>query len=131
MFVVTLLSLTLAGCALDMTRDPGADPEITCGDRNVTVFQTRGSLSVYPEYIDVCRGQSITISAIPRVDGADVRTAPAERGNPEGDGWLGREGRADGSVLIEIPGDAPLGVYKYSITVDGVGTLDPRARVVR
>jgi hypothetical protein len=34
-------------------------------------------------------------------------------------------------ATLSVPTDAALGVYKYAITVDGVGTLDPRARVVR
>jgi len=124
------LSLATVGCAPTMTRTAEVDPELTCGDRTVTVFQTTGFLAVYPEYIDVCTGESITINAVPKVAAGDLRTAPDE-GNPGRDDWLRSEGKSEGSVVINVPEDAALGVYKYSITVDGVGTLDPHARVVR
>ena len=119
----------LAGCASTMNPSVSDDPEMTCGDRTVTVYQATGFLAVYPEYIDVCRGQSITVRTVPGLATGNVRTAPGEK-NPDDDSWLRNEGR-DGTVIMVVPGNAGLGVYKYSITVDGVGTLDPRARVVR
>ncbi|MEX2126384.1 MAG: hypothetical protein WD795_20995 [Woeseia sp.] len=130
MSIATLLSLALTGCAPAMTRDGGADPETTCGDRAVTVYQSTGFLAVYPEYIDVCAGYRVTITAVPRVADGNVRTQP-EEGNPGMDGWLGVEGRPGGAVVIGVPADATAGVYKYGIIVDGVGMLDPRIRVVR
>ena len=117
-----------AGCATT-TPSAGDDPEMSCRDRTVTVYQSTGFLAVYPEYIDVCRGQSITVRTLPRLDTGGVRTAPDDK-NPGDDSWLRIEGR-EGTVVMKVPENAALGVYKYSITVDGVGMLDPRARVVR
>ena len=125
--VTSLLSLGFAGCATT-TKDTGVDPELTCGDRTVTVFQSIGFLAVYPEYIDVCAGQSININAVPR--GRGLRTSPAE-GNPGMDGWLSAGAEGGGSVVITVPGDATPGVYKYAIAVNEVGMLDPRLRVIR
>jgi hypothetical protein len=130
-YVPIVLFTSLAGCAATAP-DAGADPELTCGGRTVTVYQARGFLAVYPEYIDVCRGQTITIRAVPRVVGGSIRTAPdgSRRKNPDEDSWLRSEGNA-AQATMSVPADAGLGVYEYAITVDGVGTLDPRARVVR
>lgn len=123
----------LAACAqAPMTPAGGdTDPEFACRDRTVTVFQSTGFLAVYPEYIDVCSGYDILVKPVPPVRTGNVRTAPGGRGEP---GWLGGvpgdKAGAGGAVIRVPPGTSP-GVYKYSITVDGVGTLDPRARVVR
>ena len=124
--ITSLLSLGFAGCATP--KDPGVDPELTCGSRAVTVFQSIGFLAVYPEYIDVCAGQSITIDAVPR--GRSLRTLPAE-GNPGLDGWLSGGAEGGRSVVLTVPEDATAGVYKYGIAVGDVGMLDPRIRVIR
>lgn len=126
---ITCLSLGLMGCATGSTRTPEVDPELVCADRTVTVFQSTGFLAVYPEYIHVCAGRSITVKAVPRAPGT-VRTIP-ERGNPAADDWLSAEGEKGGTAVIRIPESATEGVYKYNITVEGVGTLDPRVSVVR
>lgn len=125
--VTSVLSLGFAGCATT-TKDTGVDPELTCGDRTVTVFQSTGFLAVYPEYIDVCAGQNVEINAVPR--GRSLTTSPAED-NPGMDGWLSAGAEGGGSVVITVPRDATAGVYKYGITVNGVGMLDPRLRVIR
>jgi hypothetical protein len=129
LYMPTVLFVLLAGCASTMSGEADVDPELTCGDRTVTVYQARGFLAVYPEYIDVCSGETITIRAVPHVAEGAVRTAPGGK-NPGRDAWLQSEGNAMEATL-SVPTDAALGVYKYAITVDGVGTLDPRARVVR
>jgi hypothetical protein len=131
-YIPPVLLLFLAGCASTMPGETGADPELTCGSRTVTVYQARGFLAVYPEYIDVCRGETITFRAVPRISGGSIRTAPdrTDKRNPGRDDWLRSDGGAT-EAAVSVPRDATLGVYKYAITVDGVGTLDPRARVVR
>lgn len=125
----TCLSLGLAGCATGSTRTTEVDPELVCADRTVTIFQSTGFLAVYPEYIHVCAGRALTVKAVPQSTGA-VQTAP-ERGNPAADNWLSARGERGGAAVIRIPEDATEGVYKYNITVEGVGTLDPRVSVVR
>ena len=125
----TSLSLTLLGCTTGTTRHADVDPELVCGDRTVTVFQSIGFLAVYPEYIHVCDGRSLTIKAVPRAAGG-VQISPA-RGNPEADSWLSGSAEEGGTVVITVPERTTEGVYKYNITVEGVGTLDPRVSVVR
>lgn len=123
------LSLSMWGCVTGSPRPVDDDPELACADRAVTVFQSPGFLAVYPEYIHVCAGRSFAVKAVPRAAGA-IRTSP-ERGNPAADGWLSGTAESGGEVVITIPESTPEGVYKYNVTVDGVGTLDPRVSVVR
>jgi len=125
----TSLSLTLLGCATGTAPHADVDPELVCGDRTVTVFQSTGFLAVYPEYIHICDGRSFTIKSVPRAAGT-VQTSPV-RGNPGADSWLGGTAEKGGNVVIMVPEDTTEGVYKYNITVEGVGTLDPRVSVVR
>jgi hypothetical protein len=95
----------------------------------VSVFQSTGFLAVYPEYMHVCVGQSITVKAVPQAVGT-VQISPV-RGNPAEDSWLSGTSERGGTVVISVPEGATEGVYKYNITVEGVGTLDPRVSVVR
>jgi hypothetical protein len=126
---VTCLSSSLMGCAIGSTRTAEVDPEMVCADRTVTVFQSTGFLAVYPEYIHVCPGRSITVKAVPPAPGT-VRTIP-ERGNPVADDWLNAESERGEGAVMRVPESAAEGVYKYNIAVEGIGTLDPRVSVVR
>lgn len=130
--LLSAIACALAGCAqtTPATHIAEEDPELTCGNRTVTVFQATGFLAVYPEYIDVCTGYNITINVVPPVADGGFSTAP-ESGNPGEDSWLDSTAKRGGSAIISVPPGIPTGVYKYSITVEGVGTLDPRARVVK
>lgn len=105
------------------------DLELICRDRNITVRQAPAFLDVFPEYIEVCRGRTVTINIAPPVDPGSARTEPAS-GCP-GAEWLKRENREGDKIVIEIPETADLGDYKYSITIAGVGTLDPRFRIIQ
>lgn len=129
MLAVIALSSASVGCA-STPRTPMEDPEFTCGPRTVTVFHGYAFLAVYPPTIDVCREQQITVKMIPKVRAGAARTSPGER-DKERASWLGREASSRGKIVIEVPTSAELRTYKYNITVDGVGTLDPSARVVR
>lgn len=126
---LTCLSSSLLGCATGSPRPVDEDPELECTDRSVTVFQSPGFLAVYPEYIHVCAGLTFTVKAVPRASGT-IRTSPG-RGNPAADSWLSGAADRGGDVVIIVPEATPEGVYKYNVTVEGVGTLDPRVSVVR
>jgi hypothetical protein len=129
MLVVSTLLLASGGCA-SPRQAALEDPELYCGARTVTVFHGPAFLAAYPETIDVCRGQEITVTVTPKVPAGAARTSPGERYRESG-AWLGGEASSGGNIVIEIPNTVELGTYKYNITVDGVGTLDPTARVVR
>jgi hypothetical protein len=107
------------------------DPELICRDRQVTVRQAPAFLDVFPEYIEVCRTQTVTISIRPPVDPRSARTEPAS-GNADKADWLRSESQDGETIVIKIPESAARDTtYKYSITIDGVGTLDPRFRIIR
>lgn len=122
------VSLGLVGC---VTNGKDVDPELKCRDRLVTVNHAAGYLSAHPEYIDMCAGQRITINVAPPVDQGAARTAPAGKGNPEDANWLSSRNGNENRIVIDIPNGTAYGTYKYSITIDGVGTLDPRVRVTQ
>jgi len=129
MLAVIALSSASVGCA-STPQTPIEDPEFSCGPRTVTVFHGYAFLAAYPPTIDVCRGQQITVKMIPNVRAGTARTSPGERDKERG-AWLGREASSRGKIVIAVPTSVELRTYKYNITVDGVGTLDPSARVVR
>lgn len=115
----------LSGCAVDGDRNGGSVPHARCGAPPITVVHARGYLALNPETVDPCRGDRLTINLAPPVAPGSARTAPAE-GGPQ---WLRRENKTRGTIYIDVPKDTKPGVYKYSITIDGVGMLDPRVRI--
>jgi hypothetical protein len=130
--LLVTIALLMSGCAMNGHTNGDVDPELTCGDRTVTVNHARGFLAAHPEYIVVCQGQRILINLVPPVERGSARTTPAEE-HAIGSPWLSGENREDRrKIVIQIPaGTVEPGEYKYNITIDGVGTLDPRVRVSR
>lgn len=123
------VSLGLVGC---VTNGKDVDPELKCRDRLVTVNHAAGFLTAHPEYIEMCAGQRLTINVAPPVDKGAARTAPA-KSNPDAT-WLdSRKGAEEDEdkIVIDIPEGTKYDEYKYSITIDGVGTLDPRVRITQ
>ncbi len=45
--------------------------------------------------------------------------------------WLHALGRGTSSLVVCPEDGTPEGVYKYEVSVEGVGTLDPRAEVIQ
>jgi hypothetical protein len=124
------VSTGLFGCATNGTMGD-VDPELDCRDRRVTVNHGPAFLIAYPEYIEVCAGQTITVQVTPRVPAGEAATMQGS-GDPVEASWLNNRNRSESSeILIEVPEAAAYAVYKYSIRIAGVGTLDPRVRVVR
>lgn len=122
------VSLGFVGCA---TNGKHVDPELICRDRRVTVNHAAGFLVAHPEYIEMCSGQSFTIHVVPPVDEGKARTTPG-KGTPDDANWLNSNNEKErNKIVIDIPKGTPYDEYKYSITIDGVGTLDPRVRVTQ
>jgi hypothetical protein len=129
-FIMLTMGLIASGCAGKDPINGDSDPEIKCQDRNVTVLHARGFLTAHPEYIVVCPGQRILIKVVPPVDPGQARTMAG--GENQEARWLNSTNKQDRHrTIIQIPDakDVEEGEYKYSITIDGVGTLDPRVRV--
>lgn len=118
------LAATTATCAVP---EPPVDPELSCRDRLVTVNHAAGYLAAHPEHLEVCAGQTIVIDIRPPVDAGSARTTPAGEREPE---WL-RARNGERGIEMRVPEDADYRTYKYNITIEGVGTLDPRVTVKR
>jgi hypothetical protein len=125
--VMTTVSAGLVGCA---PATVPVDPELICRDRRVTVNHAAGYLTAYPEHIEMCAGQDLAIELVPPVEVGAARTAPA-RENKGRAPWFVASNREADEILVRIPEDAEYATYKYSISIDGVGTLDPRVTVAR
>ncbi len=99
---------------------------------SVTVNHKASILKVTPELRNVRFGGTVTIKTVPAKgkDKAHTKQAP---GTPR---WLTGHCNRKGEIVLPVPENA-LGprqkekTYKYSVTVDGVGTIDPRVRVIR
>lgn len=131
MLSVSMLSLSgiLLGCATTMETED-FDPALTCKDRVVTINHARGYLAMPQEYVEICRDKTLRINIVPPVESNGAR-ASASRKNPDAR-WL-NEGSGNGRFIeIRIPSDAAVGeTYKFDLTIDEIGMLDPRVRVVR
>jgi hypothetical protein len=133
--ILALLALSagLSGCATKRTTGD-VDPELGCRDRTVWVNHGPAFLIAYPEYIEVCAGRTITVEIRPSVGPGQAQTMQA---GGEAVDWLdGRNGdegtgRGTSEIHLVVRESAAEAVYKYSIRIAGVGTLDPRVRVVR
>lgn len=127
--IVALIAAT--GCA------PGAQrSDITkCRDKVVTVnWRAEGTtrksayLKARPELVELCRNHTLTIRLRPPVTVGNASTA-----GPSGQNWLDGSSGGNGSqIVLTVPNDSSLvgNTYKYSITIDNAGTLDPRGTVV-
>ncbi len=101
-------------------------------DVSVTVKHSKTGLRVTKELKEVRAGGTFTIKTSPRknTNKAHSKQAP---GTPR---WLTGHCNKTGEICCTVPKTALTTrqkekIYKYSITVDGVGTLDPRVRVIR
>lgn len=137
-FLIAALLLVLSGCD---AKDQQSRVE-SCKSAQVTIISTaRGQaqfaiLKVVPRKVHVCPGGRITLKFQPERVLNAVSTKPQgskhlKGSNPGSDGWLNAENKnSKNEMFIDVPPEAKLGVYKYSVSVDGVGTLDPHAEVI-
>ena len=113
----------LAGCAQMAERG--------CND-TVTVDYKEAFLHARPPVANVCRGGTLTVRFHPIGKDRDkpAHTAPGpQNGNAR---WLTGSSPKGDRIVLDIDEKAQVGqIYKYSITVDGIGMLDPRVRVMK
>jgi hypothetical protein len=125
---ITVLTLAISGCATS-----GLPTETNCNDREVTLNHRAGSLDAHPEYVSLCSGNLLTIKIVPPVGLGDAETKD-DPSNPVSASWLAKKNTNGDRIVIEVPRlpKKKTGItYKYSITIEGVGTLDPRAHIKR
>jgi hypothetical protein len=120
-------AVVVAGCG---TVEFYNGERVRCGDRTVTVNHASAYLRASPPEVPICRGYAVLVESRPEVGTAQMRTREDRGQNPEPATWLNGQSDANGNIRLEVPANAASGVYKYDIEVDGVGTLDPRARVI-
>ncbi len=128
---VSMLSLCgiLLGCATKMETDD-LDPALTCSNRVITIVHARGYLAMPQEYVEICRGKTLRINVVPPVQNRGARISPS-KSNPDAR-WLDQEAENGRFIEIVISSEAEIDkTYKYDLTIDEVGMLDPRVRVVR
>ena len=130
-----VLTIGLAGCATDgklIKRDTLNDcPGDNTGLSNTPIVYGDSRLSALGT-TDIARGSEWRLVLRPQGQGWDDATVTIspKAGNP---GWISASGKRskDRFLKICVPETAVGGeVYEYMITVDGVGVLDPRARMI-
>lgn len=137
-FLIAALLLVLSGCD---AKDQQSVVE-SCKSAQVTIISTAQGqaqfaiLKVVPQKVQVCPGGRITLRFQPERILNAVSTEPQGSKHPKGsnpgpDGWLNAENKkSKNEMFIDVPPEAKPGVYKYSVRVAGVGTLDPHAEVI-
>lgn len=130
----------LVGCATELP----IDFDVACRPRTTVLHHDVDRIQIDHPIIDVCSGQTITIQTArpvaanrahsrpksasatnPFVD--DTPTGRVGTGNP---GWLEGDAGPNGRIEINVPKGTPLGIYGYTLSIDGAGSLDPYVRVI-
>jgi hypothetical protein len=102
-----------------------------CGNRHVTANHNAKKIVPRPEHVSMCRGDILTIGFKPEVAQGTGHAAPDPEKNPEAT-WLSGSNEESNDIILIVGEDAKLDYpYKYSITIDGVGTVDPRVTVMK
>ena len=120
---IMVLTLAISACVA-----PGSPTTGNCHDRTVHVTHRPASLDAHPEFVTICPGYTLIIDIVPsiRIDQAETKDDPS---NPVPAPWIAKKNATRSQIFIPVLENTVEGTYKYSITIEGVGTLDPRARV--
>jgi hypothetical protein len=130
-----LLATGLAGCVSDgklINRNTLNDcPGDNTGISNTPILYGDSRLSAQGT-TDIAKGSEWRLVLNPQGQGWDEATVTIspKPGNPA---WISASGARSGNRFLKIcvPETAEVGkTYHYIITVDGVGVLDPRARMI-
>jgi hypothetical protein len=117
------IGATLAACGGTIKVLDGV--EVRCPDGKVRVLNQKGHpLETRPEPVHACRGTPVTLTfdnSVPR--------SQAHTRNKSGTtaAWLDVDNMDERTMTINVdPQAVPKMEYKYLLTIDGLGTLDPR-----
>jgi hypothetical protein len=134
------LALTLGACATNGQHSANARYSIECtaGGTFVNVHYGDSEIKVHP-IANVHRGAALEFRLKPNRRKSDpvnyenvkvkikgAKTPPAS--------WIDLEdsyANSNGKLVVCVPDSVAKGTYYYEVTVDGVGTLDPRADVTK
>lgn len=128
--------LTISGCG--MNAQSNCENECTCTVRRDVTIKYGGSIiSVTPNIKEVKRGRNFRVRLKPESDEYKDKDVQI-RAEDEREAWLTGNGnvkaRGTDTFLICVPGQDPRvrvgAVFPYSVSVQDVGLLDPRVKVI-
>lgn len=128
-FVAVALLLLMAGGSLSPIGTSDADEPCTYADKVMTINHSAAQLKVTPASVTVHMGCKIRLNIVPPIDIDKVSTKP-DGPNPGRDNWMYKSNGVRDKIVFEVPMGIIKGGYKFSVKVDGVGTLDPHAEVI-
>lgn len=97
-----------------------------CPPQNVLLKHRPGSIGVSSrqETVYSCAGGRVTVRIRPPIDRGTGHTAPGARNAAAT--WLRADDTDGETIALRVPAGQAAGTYKYRISIDGVGSLDPR-----
>ncbi|MEE8108000.1 MAG: hypothetical protein V3T36_02485 [Gammaproteobacteria bacterium] len=126
-FLAAALLLLIAGGSMSQIGNSPAN--LRCIDPVMTINHSAAQLKVTPAKVTVRMGCKIRLNIVPPKDIDKVSTKP-DGPNPGRDNWMYKSNGVRGNIVLEVPMGIIKGDYKFSVKVDGVGTLDPHAKVI-
>ena len=124
------MALALSAIVLESCAPAPVDPDVACRDRTITLNHVRhSSISITHPIVDMCLGRTLTIRVRPSVAGAGSAPGPANSGAS----WLlAVAGDRGSQMAITVPssGLEPGAEFEYTLTIPGVGVLDPTIRII-
>ena len=127
--IAVALLLLIAGGSMSPIGTSNADDPCTFADAVMTINHSAANLRVTPARVTVHMGCNIRLNIVPPKDIGRVLTR-ADGPNPGVDNWMYKTNGVQNRIVIEVPMGITEGEYKFSVTVDGVGRLDPHADVI-
>jgi hypothetical protein len=123
---LALSAIVLTGCV-----PAPVDPDVACRPRTITLNTVRNaSIAITHPTVDMCRGLMLTIRVVPPVNGAESTAGPENAGAT----WLNKSVSEDGrriEIVVPSEGVESGAEFKYTLTLPGVGALDPTIRIIR
>jgi hypothetical protein len=117
------IAATVAGCGGTIKVLDGM--EVRCSDKSVSVINEDGRLEARPNSVKVCRGNAVVLTFRNGVPTGHAHTRKARPATTT-EMWLDVDNTSMDGITIMVPDATTPMEYKYSLAIDGLGTLDPR-----
>jgi hypothetical protein len=96
--------------------------DLKCRNEEAWLTHSPAGLAISSHEVTLCRGSRLTIHIVPPVGRGRARTSGRKP-------WLNATNRRRKDRIV-LTAREPIGTFKYTITIKGVGTIDPGVRVV-
>jgi hypothetical protein len=130
MRTIISIAFALSAIALSSCAPAPVDPDVACRPRTITLNHVRhSSIAITHPTVDMCLGRTLTIRVRPSVAGAESAPGPENAGAS----WLKAvASEGGGQIVITVPssGLEPGAEFQYTLTIPGVGVLDPTIRII-